>query len=237
MQYLLNISLLCFVFIVVSCSNTSSISFNDSSSSSFLEVFIIPHSHCDVGWKKTVDEYYTEQVHWILHNATKALEKETFPGITRKFNWDVQTYFQRWYDSIDEEKKSNVQYLVENNQLSFIGFGWVQSDEAVADVYARIIQMTEGHNYVLSKFPSVINDTMIAWQIDPFGASSVTPYLFSASGYDALVHERIPRAQQAEWKLTHKLQYQWYANPSTLTQPIWSHNLGDPTNDYCTPGK
>ena len=60
--------------------------------------------------------------------------------------------------------------------------------------------------------------------------------MFSAAGYDALVHERIPRALQGEWKAQHKLQYQWVGNPSHDTPPLWSHNLGDPTNDYCTPG-
>lgn len=120
--------------------------------------------------------------------------------------------------------------------MDFIGFGWVQSDEGVADVFARVLQMTEGHNYIAKEFPSFIDTPRIAWQIDPFGASSISPVLFSLAGYDGLVHERIPREQQAKWKLEHRLQYHWTGNPSTLTSPLWSHNLGDPTNDYCTPG-
>lgn len=70
----------------------------------FLEVYIIPHSHCDVGWKKTVDEYYNQQVHWILHNVTEAVSRSSYPGITRKFNWDVQTYFQMWYSKLHTTK-------------------------------------------------------------------------------------------------------------------------------------
>lgn len=81
-----------------------SISFFVCGEQEFLEVFIIPHSHCDVGWKKTVDEYYNQQVHWILHNATEAISLTSYPGIERKFNWDVQTYFQMWYSKLSSSK-------------------------------------------------------------------------------------------------------------------------------------
>lgn len=29
-------------------------------------VFVIPHTHNDVGWLLTVDQYYLDQVQWIL---------------------------------------------------------------------------------------------------------------------------------------------------------------------------
>lgn len=37
--------------------------------------WIIPHSHCDVGWKETVDQYYTRNVSRILDQVVQALQR------------------------------------------------------------------------------------------------------------------------------------------------------------------
>lgn len=49
-------------------------------------------------------------------------------------------------------------------------------------------QITEGHEYILRQFN--VRPT-VAWQIDPFGHSSLTPTLFAQMGYKALVINRI----------------------------------------------
>ncbi len=38
-----------------------------------VEVFIVPHSHDDVGWILTVDEYYFQQVQFILDSCIQQL--------------------------------------------------------------------------------------------------------------------------------------------------------------------
>lgn len=45
----------------------------DPTNTSSLEVYIVPHSHDDVGWLKTVDDYYTTTVHYILDTVFSAL--------------------------------------------------------------------------------------------------------------------------------------------------------------------
>mgnify|MGYP002388209459 CR=1 FL=1 len=53
----------------------------------FLAFLFFSHSHCDVGWLKTIDEYYYETVKTILDNTVEALMKDR----ARKFIW-VETY-------------------------------------------------------------------------------------------------------------------------------------------------
>ena len=52
-----------------------------------LDVFIVPHTHDDTGWLSTVDEYYINQVQWILSTLEPALEATSPSGPKRKFSY------------------------------------------------------------------------------------------------------------------------------------------------------
>jgi hypothetical protein len=66
-----------------------------------LQVHIIPHTHDDIGWEKTVREYdrglnmtisFGNTSH-ILEQVTLALEQNP----ERKFTYVEQGFFQRWW--------------------------------------------------------------------------------------------------------------------------------------------
>jgi alpha-mannosidase II len=48
-----------------------------------LEVFVVPHSHCDTGWVKTFDSYYEDKVSSILTNVVGLLQENS----ERRFAW------------------------------------------------------------------------------------------------------------------------------------------------------
>ena len=52
-----------------------------------LNIFVVPHSHCDVGWLETIDGYYDTAVKQILDTAVAALMKDP----SRRFIW-VEMY-------------------------------------------------------------------------------------------------------------------------------------------------
>jgi hypothetical protein len=41
-----------------------------------INVHLVPHSHDDVGWQVTVDEYYFENVRYILDTVVDELDKD-----------------------------------------------------------------------------------------------------------------------------------------------------------------
>ncbi len=56
--------------------------------SDILQVFLVPHSHIDQGWLRTVDEYRGD-VYTILSSVVRALQQNN----DRKFVWgDVFVY-------------------------------------------------------------------------------------------------------------------------------------------------
>ena len=59
-----------------------------------LSVHIVPHSHQDVGWIKSAEEYYEQQVRHIYHNVIAAMALDP----QRTFIVVEQAFFSRWFD-------------------------------------------------------------------------------------------------------------------------------------------
>ncbi|RHZ02442.1 hypothetical protein DYB35_013273 [Aphanomyces astaci] len=57
-----------------------------------VNVHLIPHTHDDAGWLLTVDEYFTEQVDYILDTVLVELHKNP----DRRFMYVEQAFLRRW---------------------------------------------------------------------------------------------------------------------------------------------
>ncbi|MCO5588524.1 hypothetical protein L7F22_059580 [Adiantum nelumboides] len=90
-----------------------------------LRVFVVPHSHNDPGWLRTVEEYYLERSRRILSTIVQALLKDK----KRKFIWEEMSYLERWWRDASEAEKRDFTTLVKNGQLEIVGGGWVMNDE------------------------------------------------------------------------------------------------------------
>jgi hypothetical protein len=80
---------------------------NDSEA---LFVHLIAHTHDDVGWLKTVDEYYSgsyereyqqAEVNLIISEAVDALVRNP----QRKFTYVEIKFFSMWYDRATQDEK------------------------------------------------------------------------------------------------------------------------------------
>jgi alpha-mannosidase len=119
-------------------------------------VHVAPHSHDDVGWLKTVDEYFdgsrrdiqftnvevelTAVMHALLENPAR-----TFSEVEMKF-------FSMWWEKQTADMKEKVRGLVQNGQLELINGGWSMHDEACPTYEDMIDNMMIGHNFILKEF-------------------------------------------------------------------------------------
>ncbi|CAN6299833.1 unnamed protein product [Urochloa humidicola] len=176
-----------------------------------LTVHLVPHSHDDVGWLKTVDQYYVGSNNSIqgacvmntLDSVVDALARDP----ARKFVVVEQAFFQRWWVEKSPTIQAIVHKLVDSGQLEFINGGWCMHDEAAVHYIDMIDQTTLGHRMIKKQF----NKTPRAgWQIDPFGHSAVQAYLLGAElGFDSVHFARIDYQDRAKRKADKGLEVIW----------------------------
>jgi hypothetical protein len=181
----------------------SSFSFS-STPTSPLQIFVVPHSHCDPGWIKTFDDYFRTQTSQILTSVIQALVKDK----RRKFIWAEISYFEWWWREQSKETKDTVQQLLKNRQLEFVTGGWVQPDEANTQLYAMEVQLQEGHSWIRNN----LGDQYIpkyGWSIDPFGYSPTMAYLLRKYDFEGMLIQRVHYAVKKELASKQQLEFLW----------------------------
>ncbi|XP_058107981.1 alpha-mannosidase-like isoform X3 [Magnolia sinica] len=176
-----------------------------------LNVHLVPHSHDDVGWLKTIDQYYVGSNNSIqgacVANILDSLVVSLLKDPNRKFVFAEQAFFQRWWDEQNEETHEVVKKLVDFGQFEFINGGWCMHDEATCHYIDMIDQTTLGHRLIKNQFNKV---PRVGWQIDAFGHSAVQAYLLGAElGFDSLYFARIDYQDRAKRKVDKSLEVIW----------------------------
>ena len=171
-----------------------------------LTVIVVPHSHSDPGWLKTIGAYFNDQTHPTFDNMVAKLMK--FPNMT--FVWAESVFLSMWYKDLDAESKADVQKLIHRGQLEIVAGSWVVPDEANPHYFALVDQMIEGHQWLKENLGVKPTNT---WSLDPFGYSSTLPYLYKRAGYQNMVilrtHELVKNNLIDQYSLEFFWQQPW----------------------------
>ena len=96
-------------------------------------VHVVPHTHDDTGWRKTVDEYYSGANNTIQHAWVRSIINSVVLSLTqnpaRQFTYVEQAFFQRWWREQDDTMRATCRDLVKRGQLTFVNGGWCMHDE------------------------------------------------------------------------------------------------------------
>lgn len=176
-----------------------------------INVHLVAHTHDDVGWLKTIDQYYVGSNNSIqgacVENVLDSVVSALLADENRKFIYVEQAFFQRWWRRQSDAIKKIVKRLVKSGQLEFINGGMCMHDEASVHYIDMIDQTTLGHRFIKQEFGKI---PRIGWQIDPFGHSAVQAYLLSAEvGFDALFFSRIDYQDRIKRKNLKSLEVVW----------------------------
>jgi lysosomal alpha-mannosidase len=88
-----------------------------------LNIHLVPHTHDDVGWQKTVDQYYYGSnssirkagVQYIIDSAVDSLLQNE----KRRFIYVETTFFWKWWKQQNDMIKGSVKELVANGMKVF----------------------------------------------------------------------------------------------------------------------
>ncbi|VDO35301.1 unnamed protein product [Onchocerca flexuosa] len=202
-----------------------------------LNIHLICHSHDDVGWIKTIDQYYygsqkkktTTGVQYILNTVMDELEKDE----SRRFSWCETSFLWYWLSNYKQRKR--MQKLVQKGQIEFVGGGWVQNDEAVAYYVDIIDQMTLGLR-TLKKYFGECGIPYVAWQIDPFGHSREMANLLALMDFEALFFSRLHFLEKEIRLRNSSLEFVWNGSDDLKTNILTGAFYGDsygPPPGFC----
>ncbi|XP_054794289.1 alpha-mannosidase At3g26720-like, partial [Prosopis cineraria] len=181
-----------------------------------INVHLVPHSHDDVGWLKTVDQYYVGGNNSIrgacVQNVLDSVISALLDDKNRKFIYVEMAFFQRWWRQQSKAMKTKVKELVNSGQLEFINGGMCMHDEATPHYIDLIDQTTLGHQFIKDEFGKI---PRVGWQIDPFGHSAVQAYMLGAElGFDSLFFARIDYQDRAKRLKEKTLEVVWRGSRS-----------------------
>ena len=164
-------------------------------------VHVIPHSHTDLGWKSTVEEYfdgahldfYVGSVNGMLTTVVQELEKNP----NRTFSYAEMKFLMMWWERQSEEKKQSVRNLIKSGQLLIVNGGMSAPDEATTNYEDLIDNFMTGHRFIKEELHQE-DMPHISWQIDTFGVSNGFARLARDLGFDAMFYSRLDFDQKAE---------------------------------------
>lgn len=156
-----------------------------------LRVIVMPHSHNDPGWLKTVEGYFAASTKNILTNIVNKLTEHK----NMTFIWTEMSYLSMWWDAAPPEMQTKLRALLGSGRLEIPTGGWVMTDEANVELFSMIDQLVEGHTFlrnVLDVKP------VSSWSVDSFGHGGTFPHILAKSGIENMVIMRIHYAWK-EW--------------------------------------
>ncbi|XP_076763477.1 lysosomal alpha-mannosidase II isoform X2 [Xylocopa sonorina] len=177
-----------------------------------LNIHLVPHTHDDVGWLKTVDQYYfgsrpTIQkagVQYILDSVIQAL----LANPERKFIYVETAFLWKWWLRQSEKVREDVRNLINQGRLEIIGGGWSMNDEAVTHYHSLVDQYTWGFRRLNDTFGSCARPH-IGWQIDPFGHSREQASLFAQLGFDGMFFGRLDYQDKISRLRNQSMEFIW----------------------------
>ncbi|KAH8410572.1 hypothetical protein KR009_003810 [Drosophila setifemur] len=200
-----------------------------------INVHLVPHSHDDVGWLKTVDQYYYGSQNNIQHAGVQyildTVVQELLKDSKRRFIQVETFFFAKWYSEQTESIQRAVKKLVEEGRLEFAGGAWSMNDEATVHYQSVIDQFNLGLRYLKDKFGDCGRPT-IGWQIDPFGHSREMASIFTQLGYSGEFFARMDYVDKRKRLDDLGMEMIWKSSESLKNSEIFTGML---YNHYSAP--
>eukprot|EP00760_Papus_ankaliazontas_P016480 PhM_4_TR16801/c0_g1_i8/m.51981/K12311/MAN2B1, LAMAN; lysosomal alpha-mannosidase len=181
-----------------------------------LDVHIVAHSHDDVGWLLSPEEYYTGCTNDPTeYNGVRSIITTVVDSLLQhpehQFSQVEMYFFNRWWQEQSAQRRADVRKLVANGQLEFVNGGWSMHDEGCVHHLSAVNNMALGAQDILKDVNATVK---VGWHIDPFGHASATPRLMAQMGFDAFFFARLDYEEKAKMQSTKGFETLWRSSPS-----------------------
>ncbi|XP_068153638.1 lysosomal alpha-mannosidase-like [Drosophila tropicalis] len=182
-----------------------------------VNIHLVPHSHDDVGWLKTVDQYFYGHKNNVQHAGVQyildTVISELIKDSSRRFIQVESAFFYKWWFEQPQTTKQIVTKLVNEGRLEFTGGSWSMNDEAAVNYQSVIDQYSLGLKFLENTFGACARPR-VGWQIDPFGHSREQASLYAQMGYDGEFFSRMDHNDKDTRMENLSLEMVWEASES-----------------------
>jgi hypothetical protein len=190
-----------------------------------LDVFVVPHSHWDVGWLKTPLMYYREDVLNVIRSVMEALRQNS----NRTFIFSEVAYMEKWWkNDASPQDQAEFRHFLNEKRIEFVLGGWTMPDEALNTYYALVQTLTRGHEWIRDTF-GVEHLPKTAWRIDPFGLSTTMTKIYHNAGFEDTIIMRIPFNIASDLRKNKTMEIMWQTSDSKVFTHIMDFQ-------YCVAG-
>ncbi|XP_041674563.1 lysosomal alpha-mannosidase-like [Drosophila eugracilis] len=211
---------LCVAFLAIQAKSAQAVCGYEScheTKANMVNIHLVPHSHDDVGWLKTVDQYFYGHKNNIQHAGVQyiidTVISELIKNPDRRFIQVETSFFSKWWDEQSETVRAIVKKLVNEGRLQFTNGAWSMNDEAAVNYQSVIDQFTVGLKFLDDTF-GVCGRPRVGWQIDPFGHSREQASLYAQMGYDGEFFSRMDHNDKGRRMIDLALEMVWDASES-----------------------
>ncbi|WAR25813.1 MAuncharacterized [Mya arenaria] len=180
-----------------------------------INVHLVPHTHDDVGWLKTVDQYYYGARNEIQNAGVQYVLDSVIPALVsdpnKRFIYVEIAFFARWW----REQTDSMRHVVKG----LVNSGWCMNDEASTHYNAMIDQHALGFEFLRQNFGEC-GRPRIGWQIDPFGHSREQASMFAQFGFDGLFFGRLDYQDKNHRLNTSTMEMLWHGSPDNLGEAL-----------------
>jgi hypothetical protein len=193
-----------------------------------LDVYLVPHTHADLCWKETMQEYFDDTVrrHTIPPFFSRPFPTPSYPFIHQvhdiydtvlaalvqdkslKFSVAEIGFFRAWWEQAKETPRADFTRILNEKRFEFVGGGYSQPDEAANDGPALVRNMMSGHTWISMTFGEEALPT-VSWSLDPFGQTPTAMSLFKQMGFTDAVIDRIPFSTKDKLVEEDSLEFLW----------------------------
>ena len=182
-----------------------------------LNVHIQPHSHNDLGWLKTFDEYLSGSNNTIQQAGVKYIYQSVVQALARNPDRRFITveigFLSRWLDLQPPDVVALVKQLISEDRLQLCNGGWAMHDEATVTYSDAVDQMSLGARLANATFGPAAT-ARVAWSIDPFGHGATQGVLTSQMGHSGFFYGRLDWQEQ-QWQISNNAtEYVWRPSAS-----------------------
>ncbi|XP_072398925.1 lysosomal alpha-mannosidase-like [Diabrotica undecimpunctata] len=200
-----------------------------TTNSSKINVHLIAHSHDDLGWLKTAEDYFYGEHNDIQNGGVQYVLDSVLQALTqnedRRFIQAETAYFWKWWQIQPENKRQIFKKFVDAGRIEMVGGGWSMNDEACVNYQSTINQLTWGLR--------ILNDTLgecgrpkIGWQIGTFGHSREQASIFQQMDYNGIFFTHISDDIRATLNISHNLEFMWTTNDNFEKSNIFTSIMG-----------